>query len=682
MEPSTDACIHRFSASIPPFDPFALSAGNPQSFARMLHAYRGENASRPADLPPPKTAEDHRHKLRISALPEPSHASASPTSRSLSFNPGASLQALSPLCILCSFRVTTLSPHSFSSSSLPASSSPSSSASSSPSSSASSSPSSSASSSPFSSAPSSLSSPSPSLAASSSPSSLSSSSPSSLRPSSCASSSSRFFLKARCPSGPFGVPSAVRRPPQSFPVFCQSLPQSSRSFSSEQPASSSPSLPSSSTCASHVAPFPLLFASTARRPEARETRSEQGVQPPETEHANANPRWGKRFVGADKSALASGFAAVVTCCVLHPLDLIKTRLQVSAVTAGAIPAYASSAQAVREIWRAEGIRGLWKGVSATAAASGLSWGIFRYLFDVWRHQLSAVSSTSPHWSPSPMSAVLASSSSPSPSSSSLSSPSSSSSSVTSPSFSSSFVSSPSSSSVSVPDAVHIDSRLGEGVASASALHATGSQAASGGARWDSAESLFSWISAKVRRGDATDEVGPHTRQEAETRRGVSGAASASVASSATGKAPDGEDSRSRAVQTPGETANSLLAATRGDSESNPGNERLSLREAETDNVAFRANLAASIIAGFFSTLITHPLWLVKARMEMQAYETLGREGWPHYRNPLDCLLSIRRAGGVPALYAGLGPAVMLVPHAAVQILVYEEMKKRADMSDR
>lgn len=31
--------------------------------------------------------------------------------------------------------------------------------------------------------------------------------------------------------------------------------------------------------------------------------------------------------GAEKSAFASGAAAIVTCCVLHPLDLIKTRLQ-------------------------------------------------------------------------------------------------------------------------------------------------------------------------------------------------------------------------------------------------------------------------------------------------------------------------------------------------------------------
>ncbi|CBZ52415.1 putative mitochondrial carrier domain-containing protein [Neospora caninum Liverpool] len=276
---------------------------------------------------------------------------------------------------------------------------------------------------------------------------------------------------------------------------------------------------------------------------------------------------------------------------------------VSAVTAGAIPTYSSSAHAFREIWRLEGCRGLWKGVSATAAASGLSWGIFRYL----NPTVSAVA----------------------------------------------------------------------GAASAATLHAPGPQDASGAERQADAENVFV-RSPLWRRHDKKEEGEIHAREERARQRG------GRVASAPLDSKHDndqGKETRKNAADTRS-AASEATQDRQGDPASRLQDEKPSSGESEMDNVAFRANLAASVVAGFFSTVITHPLWLVKARMEMQAYETLGRAEWPHYRNPVDCLLSIRRSGGFSALYAGLGPAVMLVPHAAVQILVYEEMKKRAEQKDR
>lgn len=89
------------------------------------------------------------------------------------------------------------------------------------------------------------------------------------------------------------------------------------------------------------------------------------------------------------TASASLIAAVVVCGALHPLDLIKTRMQVASASKGAIPLHYSSQASARQIVAVEGVRGLYKGVSATMIASGISWGVFRYLYDCTRTSLAA-----------------------------------------------------------------------------------------------------------------------------------------------------------------------------------------------------------------------------------------------------------------------------------------------------
>eukprot|EP00919_Chromeraceae_sp_WS-2016_P056173 GHVR01133350.1.p1 GENE.GHVR01133350.1~~GHVR01133350.1.p1 ORF type:complete len:174 (+),score=60.90 GHVR01133350.1:76-597(+) len=89
-----------------------------------------------------------------------------------------------------------------------------------------------------------------------------------------------------------------------------------------------------------------------------------------------------------KSAAASFAAAIVTTGLLHPLDLIRTRMQVASSSSGVIPMYDGCRDACRSIWAKEGIRGLYKGLSSTIIASGVSWGIFRYLFDYFRYGMT------------------------------------------------------------------------------------------------------------------------------------------------------------------------------------------------------------------------------------------------------------------------------------------------------
>lgn len=49
-------------------------------------------------------------------------------------------------------------------------------------------------------------------------------------------------------------------------------------------------------------------------------------------------------------------------------------------------------------------------------------------------------------------------------------------------------------------------------------------------------------------------------------------------------------------------------------------------------------------------------------------------GWPQFRNGFDCIVAAAR-GGLKESYRGIGPAIALAPHAAIQMAVYERLKR-------
>ncbi|KAL8445588.1 hypothetical protein Emag_005080 [Eimeria magna] len=87
---------------------------------------------------------------------------------------------------------------------------------------------------------------------------------------------------------------------------------------------------SSSSSNSSAASDPVALSGPE---EAGAAASENRKQSPKDLLKGNHVRW---------SAAASGTAALLTCCMLHPLDLIKTRMQVAAITQGAIPRYPST----------------------------------------------------------------------------------------------------------------------------------------------------------------------------------------------------------------------------------------------------------------------------------------------------------------------------------------------------
>ncbi|KAL8270914.1 hypothetical protein Esti_005168 [Eimeria stiedai] len=199
------------------------------------------------------------------------------------------------------------------------------------------------------------------------------------------------------------------------------------------------------------------------------------------------------------SAAASGAAAVLTCCMLHPLDLIKTRMQVAAITQGAVPRYPSTTSAIRWIFQQQGIKGLWQGVGVTAAASAVSVSVS----DFFRCSFDSLSLRCPRW-------------------------------------------------------------------------------------------------------------------------------------------------------------------------------RATIVGCEETRRSWLDDAASGLVSGVVVTGLTHPLWLAKARMEMQSKETQVA-GWPRFRNGFDCILYSAR-GGWRESYKGIGPALALAPHVAIQITVYEHIREGAHTS--
>ncbi|KAL3091203.1 hypothetical protein niasHS_004137 [Heterodera schachtii] len=93
----------------------------------------------------------------------------------------------------------------------------------------------------------------------------------------------------------------------------------------------------------------------------------------------------EHFIGG----VAGGLTSTAIC---HPFDLLKVRF--SANEGSALrPQYTSYWDATRSIFAANGMRGLYRGLSAAAIASPISWGLYFQFYDRIRAQLHTV----PDW---------------------------------------------------------------------------------------------------------------------------------------------------------------------------------------------------------------------------------------------------------------------------------------------
>lgn len=91
-------------------------------------------------------------------------------------------------------------------------------------------------------------------------------------------------------------------------------------------------------------------------------------------------------------------------------------------------------------------------------------------------------------------------------------------------------------------------------------------------------------------------------------------------------------------------------------------------------------------AGVLVTLATNPLWVVKTRMQLDsmnvapaAVRKATTAASPALRTSaagglISAVRSVLRTDGLTGFYRGIGPALMLCSHGAVQMMAYEELK--------
>lgn len=85
------------------------------------------------------------------------------------------------------------------------------------------------------------------------------------------------------------------------------------------------------------------------------------------------------MIRIDVDLAAGAIAGIVTSILLHPIDLLKTRLQVQD---GVIhKEFSGLRSAVVRTWQAEGIAGFYKGVGPACLGNGLSWGLYMFFYE-------------------------------------------------------------------------------------------------------------------------------------------------------------------------------------------------------------------------------------------------------------------------------------------------------------
>ncbi|MGH0123495.1 UNVERIFIED_CONTAM: hypothetical protein FKN15_022720 [Acipenser sinensis] len=88
------------------------------------------------------------------------------------------------------------------------------------------------------------------------------------------------------------------------------------------------------------------------------------------------------------------------------------------------------------------------------------------------------------------------------------------------------------------------------------------------------------------------------------------------------------------------------------------------------------DLVLGIIAGVVNVLVTTPLWVVNTRLKLQGAKFRNSDIKPtHYSGILDAFRQILLSEGLPTLWNGTLPSLLLVLNPALQFMVYEGLKR-------
>ncbi|KAK9502691.1 hypothetical protein O3M35_011408 [Rhynocoris fuscipes] len=83
------------------------------------------------------------------------------------------------------------------------------------------------------------------------------------------------------------------------------------------------------------------------------------------------------------------------------------------------------------------------------------------------------------------------------------------------------------------------------------------------------------------------------------------------------------------------------------------------------------DLILASIAGVINVLLTTPLWMVNTRIKMSGVTDTAR-----YDGILDGIMKVSNTEGVPALWSGTIPSLILVSNPAIHMTVYQALKRK------
>ncbi|XP_037113170.1 peroxisomal membrane protein PMP34 isoform X2 [Syngnathus acus] len=95
------------------------------------------------------------------------------------------------------------------------------------------------------------------------------------------------------------------------------------------------------------------------------------------------------------------------------------------------------------------------------------------------------------------------------------------------------------------------------------------------------------------------------------------------------------------------------------------------------------DLLVGIVSGAVNVILTTPMWVVNTRLKLQGAKFRNEDlHQTHYKGMFDAFSQIIGNEGVPTLWNGMLPSLILVLNPAVQFMFYESMKRKAGKGGR
>lgn len=90
---------------------------------------------------------------------------------------------------------------------------------------------------------------------------------------------------------------------------------------------------------------------------------------------------------------------------------------------------------------------------------------------------------------------------------------------------------------------------------------------------------------------------------------------------------------------------------------------------ETGRLGPSQHMAASMLGGALTALVTNPFWVIKTRMCTTKKTSPGS-----YQSLLGGMVTLVKTEGIQGLYRGIVPALFGTSHGAIQFMAYEQLK--------